>query len=82
MRKVAMEFERISDVCGCWVDAIVDDAFDKEAVEGGGVAGSLTFELVEEGFIVVTVTFVMAMGLSLPTSNTSIFIEEHFASDG
>lgn len=84
MRNVAIEFERISDVWGCgWFDGVVDDVFVDEAVEevDGGVVGSMMFELVGPLFVVVAVEFIMGMGLSRPTSTTSIFVEEHFAVD-
>lgn len=80
MRNVAIEFERISVVCGCWFDAVVDDAFAEAAAEDGDVEGSLTFELVGP-LLVVAVVFIVGTGLSRPTSNTSIFAEEHFVAD-
>lgn len=76
MRNVAIEFERISDVGGGGgggFEGVVDvDTFDAEAAEAdGGVDGSLTLEF---GGVVV---FIMEMGLSRPTSTTSIFTDEH-----
>lgn len=80
MRNVAMELERMSAVCGCWFDAVVDDALGKEAVEGGDVDGSLAFELMEPLFVVAA-AIVIGMGLSRPTSTTSMFAEEHFVAE-